>query len=318
MKRYLALLVALLLLAGLLCGCGNAPSSSDGLKIVTTIFPIYDWVMQILGDKSSDAEVKMLLDSGVDLHSYQPTADDIIRISNCDLFIYVGGESDEWVEAALDSSSNKNMVVINLIDVLGDAVRAEETVEGLQTAAEDPDETEVDEHIWLSLRNAQVCCAEIARVLNDIDPDNAPVYSSNVNGFMDELKALDGEYTAAVEAAKGKTLLFADRFPFRYLTEDYGLTYYAAFSGCSAESEASFETLTFLASKLRECVLSDVIILEGSDSSIAESVITASGVGAGLLTMDSMQSVTAKDVENGVSYLCIMEKNLDALKAALG
>ncbi len=506
MKRIISLFLALAMTVGLLAGCGNQnePTTSDKTKlsIVTTIFPEYDWVREILGDKASNAEVTMLLDNGVDLHSYQPTADDIIKISNCDLFIYVGGESDEWVEDALKEATNKDMKVINLLEVLGDSVKAEETVEGMQEeehdhdhghdeeitaddikdrtlsdfagewkslypyllngdldeycehkAEEDEDssatketylekykaswqcdatdikidgntitftyadgktasaaytyagyqpklndegkissvryqfetsssdapkyvqfndhdhepgeaehfhiyfgnegfdalmdsktnpffvggslsvdeildelmghdhdhEEESDEHVWLSLRNAETLCDAISGTLQQIDPDNKDTYAANTAAYIKKLAALDADYQAAVDAASYKTVLFGDRFPFRYLVDDYGLSYYAAFVGCSAETEASFETISFLAGKVDELNLPCVLTIEGTQHKIAETIVeNTSAKNQKVLTMDSLQSTTSKDVANGTTYLSVMEQNLSVLKEALG
>ena len=504
MKKVIALLLALVIAASLLGGCGrqNDPTGdtkTDQLSIVTTIFPEYDWVREILGDKADSAELTMLLDNGVDLHSYQPTADDIIKISNCDLFIYVGGESDEWVDDALKEATNKDMEVINLLDVLGDSVKTEETVEGMQEeehdhdhshdeeitkddikdrtlsdfagewkslypylvngdldeycehkAEEDEDssttkdtylekyktswqcdatkisingntitftyadgktvsaeytyagyqpklndegkissvryqfettstdapkyvqfndhghepgeaehfhiyfgnesfdalmdsktnpffvkdalsvdeildelmghehEEEKDEHVWLSLKNAETLCGAIADALAQIDPDNKETYAANAAAYIQKLSALDGEYQKAVDAASTKTVLFGDRFPFRYLVDDYGLSYYAAFVGCSAETEASFETISFLAKKVDELKLPCVLTIEGAQHKIAETIVqNTAEKNQKVLTMDSMQSTTSQDVANGVTYLSIMENNLSVLKEAL-
>ena len=321
MKKITALLLALLMLAGVLAGCGkqNDTNKTDKLSIVTTIFPEYDWVREILGDKADSAEITMLLDKGVDLHSYQPTADDLIKISDCDLFVYVGGESDEWVEDALKSAANKNRKVINLLDVLGDSVKEEETVEGMQEEEEDHEEKEYDEHVWLSLKNAEVLVNAISKSLQELDPGNKDTYATNAAAYIEKLSALDGEYQAAVSAGTYKTLLFGDRFPFRYLVDDYGLSYYAAFAGCSAESEASFETVSFLARKVEEGKLPCVLTIEGKNHKIAETVVqNTAGKNQKILTMDSMQSTTSQDVAGGTTYLSLMEKNLDVLKEALG
>ena len=209
----------------------------------------------------------MLLDNGVDLHSYQPTADDIIKISDCDLFIYVGGESDGWVEDALKEATNKDMRVINLLDVLGERVKEEEVVEGMEA---------------------------------------------------EEEESLDGEYQAVVDNAVRKTVLFGDRFPFRYLVDDYGLSYYAAFAGCSAETEASFETISFLAGRVDELGLPCVLTIEGAQHKIAETIVQNSAAkNQSILTLDSMQSTTSADAANGTTYLSVMESNLDVLKQAL-
>ena len=261
----------------------------------------------------------MLLDNGVDLHSYQPTADDLIKISDCDLFVYVGGESDEWVEDALKSAANKDRKVINLLEILGDSVKEEETVEGMQEEEGDHEEKEYDEHVWLSLKNAQTLVGAISAALQELDPGNKDTYATNAAAYIEKLSALDGEYQAAVDAATYKTLLFGDRFPFRYLVDDYGLSYYAAFVGCSAESEASFETVSFLAKKVEELKLPCVLTIEGKNHKIAETIVqNTAGKNQKILTMDSMQSTTSQDVARGTTYLSLMAKNLDVLKEALG
>lgn len=333
MQKIISFVLVVVLLTVTLVGCVQKDvSKNDKLSIVTTIFPEYDWVMNILGDDAKNADVTMLLDNGVDLHSYQPTADDIIKISTCDIFIYVGGESDEWVEDALKEATNKDMIVINLLESLGDAVKEEEVVEGMEEEDHDhkleeehEDENhdheegpEYDEHVWLSLKNAAILVNVIKDALGKTDADNAEAYASNAAAYIEKLNALDVEYQSAVDAANKKTLLFGDRFPFRYLTDDYGLSYYAAFVGCSAETEASFETVAFLAGKVDELGLSSVLTLEGTDHKIAETIVsTTSAKSARILSMDSMQSTTSADVKNGASYLSIMEQNLEVLKEAL-
>ena len=349
MKKFLSAVVAAFLALGSLTACNSAGAKGNGkLQIVTTIFPEYDWVMNVLGDKASGADVTMLLDNGVDLHSFQPTAADIMKISSCDLFIYVGGESDEWVEDALKEAVNKDMVVINLMDELGDAVKEEELVEGMQGEDEeehdhddhdedhdhedheehDEDhehehhheegEVEYDEHVWLSLRNAQVLVKSISEALQKIDAGNAEAYKKNADSYIESLKSLDADYKAAVDAASNKTILFGDRFPFRYMVDDYGLTYYAAFVGCSAETEASFETITFLSKKVDELSLPAVLTIEGKDKRVAETIIeNTASKNQKVLTLDSMQSVSSNDIKNGTTYLSIMESNLSVLKEAL-
>lgn len=327
MKKITVLLLALFMLVGALAGCGkqNDTNQTDKLSIVTTIFPGYDWVREILGEKADNAEITMLLDNGVDLHSYQPTADDIVKISDCDLFIYVGGESDGWVEDALRNAANRNMKVINLLEVLGDSVKTEEIVEGMQEeeyehedAEEHEHEEEADEHVWLSLKNAKMLVRVISKALQELDPDNKDIYAANADAYVKKLSALDAEYQAAVDAASNKTILFGDRFPFRYLVDDYGLRYYAAFVGCSAETEAGFETISFLAKRVDEWKLPCVLTIEGAQHKIAETVVrNTTAKNQRVLTMDSMQSTTSKDVKNGTTYLSVMEKNLSVLKEAL-
>ena len=322
MKKILALLLALWIPAAVLFGCAPQDDSaaSNKLNIVTTIFPAYDWVREILGDETDRAEITMLLDSGVDLHSYQPTVDDIVKISDCDLFLYVGGESDGWVDDALKNAPNKERKVIRLLDVLGDSAKAEVTVEGMQEEEHDhEEEAEYDEHIWLSLKNAQVLVAAISEALQETDPARKDTYAANAAAYVEKLSALDGEYRTAVDSGKYKTLLFGDRFPFRYLADDYGLDYYAAFPGCSAETEASFETVSFLAGKMDALGLPCVLTIESTQHKIAETIVqNTAQKNQQILTMDSMQAVTANDAASGVSYLSIMEKNLSVLKKALG
>ena len=508
MKKMIPLFLVLTMVVGLLAGCGKknaaetGESDSNKLSVVTTIFPEYDWVKEILGDKAESTDLTMLLDNGVDLHSYQPTADDIVKISDCDLFVYVGGESDKWVDDALKEATNKDMKVIDLLEVLGDSVKTEETVEGMQetehahdhskevstfedhevqdrslsdwagswqsaypfaldgtlddafaamaeegemTADEyktyyqkgyktnitnidiegdhiaftyedgkkvgsdykyigyyiqnwstgtkaamyrfeavdrtsgapiciefndhmiesaapehfhirmsnesfdaivDPEKSwptffpadmtgedlcehmeghghdhgeEKDEHVWLSLKNAKTLVGAIADALQELDPDNKDTYAANTSAYIEKLSALDGAYQSAVDGAARKTVLFGDRFPFRYLVDDYGLSYYAAFAGCSAESEASFETVSFLAKKVDELKLPCVLTIEGKNHKIAETIVeNTAEKNQKILTMDSMQSTTSEDVANGTTYLSVMEQNLSMLKEALG
>ena len=325
MKKITAIIMAAVMLACCLCGCGEnsiSPENENKLKIVTTIFPEYDWVMNILGDKAADADVTMLLDNGVDLHSYQPTAKDIMKISTCDLFIYVGGESDVWIEDALKEATNKDMRVINLLDILGDEVKEEEIVEGMQGEEEEEEskeeETEYDEHVWLSLKNAQICCDVICEKLCEADTKNAESYKNNTKEYNKKLSDLDGQYKSTVDAAKYHTLLFGDRFPFRYMTDDYGLDYYAAFAGSSAETEASFETIVFLSKKTDELTLPAILTIEGAEHRIAETIRdNTQNKDQKILTLDSMQSVTSDDVKQSVTYISIMESNLSVLKEAL-
>ena len=332
MKKIITLMLVAVLAVCALSGCGTSKSGEDTkdkkIKIVTTIFPEYDWVMQILGDKADKADVTMLLDKGVDLHSYQPSTADIAKISEADVFIYVGGESDEWVEDVLKEAKNKKLKVINLMDVMGDKAKEEEVKEGMQAEEEEhaeeakdgkeEEEVEYDEHVWLSLKNAKIFTKKIADVLSEVDKDDAKTYQANYESYAKKLDNLDKKYADAVASAKNKTLVFGDRFPFRYLVNDYGLDYYAAFVGCSAESEASFETVTFLAKKIDELGLGNVLTIEGKNHKIAKTVVdNTKNKNQKVLTMDSMQSTTSKDVKDGATYLGIMEKNLEVLKEAL-
>ncbi|MEE1304020.1 MAG: metal ABC transporter substrate-binding protein [Agathobacter sp.] len=329
MKKLISFLLVMAMAITAFSGCGKSESKGDSSKIsiVTTIFPEYDWVREIT--KGNDnVEISMLLDKGVDLHSFQPTAEDIVKVSSCDVFIYVGGESDQWVEDALKEATNKDMVVINLLDVLGDSVKEEEIIEGMEAEEEEEGEgeegedgeegPEYDEHVWLSLKNAKTLCLRISEELGKLDSANKTLYENNAKEYINSLDELDKKYEAAAKEAKTKTVLFGDRFPFRYLVDDYGLDYYAAFVGCSAESEASFETISFLAGKVDQLKLSAICQIESSNGKIAETIkSTTKDKNQQILTFDSMQSVTAKDVEAGEKYLKIMERNLEAFQEAI-
>jgi zinc transport system substrate-binding protein len=304
------------------CGEKKEDAGEEKIKIVTTIFPEYDWVRNIVGAENETIEVDLLVDSGADLHSFQPTAEDILKISTCDLFVYVGGESDEWVHDVLRDAMNKDMKVVNLLESLGDSAKQEEVIEGMQEEEheheEEHEEGEYDEHVWLSLRNASKLVKVISEAIVSVDPDNKNIYEENTVAYLEKIEALDKEYQEVTEKAKVKTLLFADRFPFRYMVDDYGLNYYAAFVGCSAETEASFETMSFLTNKVDELGLSSIMTIESSDQKIAKTVKENSKTkDQQILTMDSMQSVTAKNIADGTTYLSIMEENLAVLKDAL-
>lgn len=303
----------------------TAEETKNSFSVVTTIFPEYDWVKSVLGENPGNAEVTLLLDNGVDLHNYQPTTEDVLKIASCDLFIYVGGESDGWVEDALKEATNKDMKVINLLDTLGDRVKEEEIVEGMEAEEEEEEEgegeegPEYDEHVWLSLNNAKVLTGAIKDALSEIDPENAQVYDENEKAYASELDALEKEYEQVTSSSATKTLLFGDRFPFRYLTDDYDLDYYAAFVGCSAETEASFETVVFLANKVDELSLKSIMTIDASDKKIAETIRdNTADKDQEILTLDSMQSTTSQDIEGGATYLSIMKENLEVLKKALG
>jgi len=325
MKRFTVIISGVLLGSLLLVLAATAAcTKNEKAGIVCTIFPQYDWVRAILGERAEDIGVALLLDNKIDLHNYQPTFDDIAKISTCDLFIYVGGESDGWVEDVLKEAANKDMIAINLLEALGDMAKPEEIIEGMEEEDDDDDDTgrdhdsepEYDEHVWLSLRNARVLCAAIADALSALDADNAELYRSNLAAYIEKLSALDAEYQSAAKAAPARTLLFGDRFPFRYLADDYGLRYYAAFAGCSAETEASFETIVFLARKVDELNLKTIMVTESSDQAIAKTIRNnTAGKNQQILALDSMQS--ADGVKNGATYLSVMERNLSVLKEAL-
>lgn len=293
------------------------------VKVVTTIFPEYDWVKQIAGEKSANIDLTLLMDNGVDLHSFQPSVKDIAKISNADIFIYVGGESDEWVEGVLKSAKNKKLLSINLLEILEGKLHEEEVIEGMECeeeAEEDEaeEEKEYDEHVWLSLKNARILCNAITEALCQKDAENAALYKKNYAAYSAKLDSLDKEYADCVKNAKRKTVLFGDRFPFRYMIEDYKLNYYAAFLGCSAETEASFKTVLFLAKKTDELKFPYILQIETSDGKLASTILKNSkSNNTKILTIDSLQSTTSSDIKNGASYINSMKKNLETLKLAL-
>lgn len=333
MKKNISLFVAIVLIISNICACGmtntvdaqtTEQTSTKNLKIVTTIFPIYDWVKNILGEKFDKNNVSILLDNSVDLHNYQPTSADIVKISNSDLFIYVGGESDKWVPSVLEQVSNKDLKAINLMKYINADLRPEEEKEGMEEEheeeheGEEEHEEEYDEHVWLSLKNAKKLVSAISNVLQELDADNKSIYVENTTQYIDKLQTLDKEYADATNTDGNKTLIFGDRFPFLYMTKDYGLDYYAAFKGCSAETEASFKTIAFLAQKLDEYNLDYIFTIEGTNHKIAETIIeNSNNKDRKILTLNSMQSTTTKDIESGSNYIDIMQKNLDVLKQVL-
>ena len=315
----LKVILVLLILTAILYACSPSNFSTDGITVICTAFPHYDWLREIIGDNPADIELKLLLDKGLDLHNYQPSTDDIIKISTCDMFIYIGGESESWVGDVMKSAINDDMIVINLIDLLGDSVKYEVIKEGMEHDHEhDHDESAYDEHIWLSLKNAHLICEYLTEQICKLDNGNADVYKSNADEYTSKLSALDSKYSEMVNTAAGKILLFGDRFPFRYLVDDYGLDYFAAFTGCSAETEASFETVTFLVDKINELDLYNVITVDGSDQSIAKTIIQNSNdKSRNIHVLNSIQSLTTDEISGGVTYLSIMEQNFNVLKDVL-
>lgn len=305
--------------------------NSGKIKIVTETFSSFDWVRNIIGDNLENFELNLLTDKGGDLHSYKPNADDIKKISDADLFIHVGGESDTWVEGAVKTAKNKKLKTLNLLEALGDLALPEESVVGMEADEEghhdeeghghehnnDEDE-DYDEHVWLSLRNAKVFSEKIAELISKIDSKNKEIYAENYRRYASELDKLDEKYKSLTSKVKNDTLVFADRFPFRYMFNDYGLKYFAAFKGCHAESEASFDTVIFLSKKIDELGLGTVMTIENSNKEIAKTVISNTLTkNQEILSLDSLQSVSAKDIEEGKTYLESMNKNLKVLEKAL-
>ena len=358
MKKYIGIGLSILVAIMMVLGCAKKESTGSSeaesgssvtesssvdeskseetkkLSIVTTIFPAYDWVKQVVGD-NKNVEISFLIDKGVDLHSYQASAADIAKITDSDLFVYVGGDSDDWAEDII--KENPNLNYINMVDSIGEAALAEELVEGMQDEEEhdhegeehaheegehaheegehEDGEDEIDEHVWLSIKNAETIVSAIEAKLAEIDPDNKAEYEKNANDYLAKLDELDKEYKDTLSSIQNKTIIVGDRFPFRYLVNEYGINYYAAFKGCDAGSEASFETVKFLANKMDELNMSDIFIIDGSKGDLAKTIVdNTKDKNAKVLVLDSMQSTKSSD---NASYLDIMKKNLEVLKEVL-
>lgn len=308
MKKKWILALCLVLLC--LTGC-HQEQKKDALSVVAVIFPEYDWARQIIGP-DSDIQLHLLVDDGVDPHSFQPTVADMVTVSECDLLIYGGGESDAWLEDALKGTEKRTVA---LLPLLGEKAHQEKIVAGMQVSQP---EDETDEHVWLSLPNAALFCTAIAQQLTELDPDHADLYRANLEAYLEKLRNLDEAYRETVQNANQDTIVVCDRFPYRYLTEDYGLNYYAAFPGCSAETGASFETVVFLSDRVQELDLKALIVTETSDGRLAQTVAENTGRSdIAILTLDSMQSVSGQQAENK-DYLSTMEANRQVLEQALG
>ncbi len=315
-KLIFGCLVAALALGGLAFPKSPAKAEAEeGIHVLTTIYPAYDWINCILGENPSQIQVTYLLENGSDLHSFQPSVEDMTKIASCDLFVYVGGESDVWVKNAINTTRSEDQLTLSLLAVLGEAALTEEVVEGMEAEEEEEEEEALDEHVWLSLRNASLCVDALKDALIGLDPANTSLYEANAAEYKAQLSQLDEAYQRTVDSAVFHTLLFGDRFPFRYLVEDYDLSYYAAFAGCSAENEASFETIIFLAQKVDELGIPYILTIETSDQKVAKTIQRSTKEGnQTILTLDSMQSAAAMD-KGG--YLSIMKDNLAVLKEAL-
>lgn len=350
MKKIASIAILFFALAIMLTACntesGKKDSAPKKISVVATIYPQYDWLKNVIGERADAVDLKLLIKNGTDLHSYKPSAKDIATIAKADLVVYVGGESDEWIEKALAATPKDGRIALNLMKALGDHVKKEEIVEGMQVEehhhehgeeAEEHEhdkvtepaeatsehhhheEVENDEHIWLSLKNAWILVNALVQSLSKVDSANSSIYTANAVLYNAKLWEMDKEFDTAVSDASQKTILFGDRFPFRYLVDDYGIKYYAAFVGCSAESEASFETVTFLAGKMDSLQLPAIFTIDGSNGKIARAILEASknSKNAQVLTLNSMQSVTDEQIKAGADYLSIMRDNLEVLKKAL-
>lgn len=322
-RLFCARLMAVILAAGIaaaaVTGCGVKQEEPDDgkLKIVTTIFPQYDFVRAIAGGTGA-VNVRMLLSPGEEVHSYEPTPLDIKEIQNCDLFIYVGAENDVWVDRILENMGDKRPETLRLVD-LTETV-AEESVEGMMEEKghdhEESREEEADEHVWTSPVKAAEITEAIAQKMAELDPANADDYLANAQDYEAKILDLDAQFRQIAENAERKVLVFGDRFPIRYFAEGYGLDYFAAFPGCSSESEPSASTLAFLIDKVREEEIPVVFSIEFSNGNIARAICESTG--AVQRTYNSCHNVTKEQMENGATYVSLMSENLEAVREALG
>lgn len=325
-KRLLFLiLISVICVSVVFSSCVKTDADSkgtDGKKIITvSVFPIYDWVREVARGSDS-VDVRLLIDSGTDMHSYQPSAADILKITQSDMFIFVGGESDEWALKALDNDSSAKTEALSVTHALKNYLLEEEELPGIEDkhahSHEEAGETENDEHVWLSLKNAEVFTDIIAEKLALADPENADLYYNNAKNYVCRLSALENEYNAVIKNAKRDVIIVCDRFPFRYLTDEFSIKYYAAFSGCTSETDASFKTVSFLINKADEVKTDCLITADGSDKKLARTVASCmEEKDVKILTLDSMQTVSKSDIERGNTYLSVMKSNLETLRYAL-
>lgn len=296
-----------------LTGCSKNKTQAK-LTIISTSFPGYDFARAITKD-SKDVEVKMLLKPGAEMHTFEPTPQDIKNIKNSDIFIYVGGDSDEWIEDVLDDIDTDKTKVIKLMDLV-DTVE-EEHVEGMEEHEEDEEEEEVeyDEHVWTSPINAITITNKIKDEIVKIDKDNKELYEKNASNYINELTNIDTEIKDIVKNSKRQEIIFGDRFPLRYFVEEYGLSYYAAFPGCSEQTEASAKTISFLIDKVKSDEVPVVFHIELSNGKIADTI--SKETGAKVLEFKTAHNISQKDFDAGVTYVDIMKDNIKVLKEAL-
>lgn len=311
LKKVISLVTCTALAACLVsCGKDSGDTDSDKISVVTTIFPQYDFVRQIAGE---NVQITMLLKPGSESHTYEPTPQDIVKINECDLFIYNGGEGDVWVDSILESADNS----VNTLAMM-DCVETveEEIVEGMEAEEEEEEseEPEFDEHVWTSPENAVKIVECISDRLCDVDAENAGKYQENTKKYVEELNNLDSRFKEIVSESNTKTMVFGDRFPFRYFADAYKINYYAAFPGCSSESEPSASTIAFLIDKVNDEKIPAVFTIEFSNKKIAETI--SESTGAEILEFHSCHNITSEDMKNGETYISIMNRNADNLQKA--
>ena len=319
-KKWLAVTLLMSILLACMAGCSKR-EEDDTVKIVCTVFPLYEWARNIVGD-AEGVEIVWLVRNGTDIHSYQPTTADIVDMLSCDLLLYVGGETETWVEQSLQHRKTDGRILLDMAQAEGVTLR-QVSAESIVTEEEHDHEHDhahgsMDEHIWLSLRNAAACNRAIADTLCRIDPEQEALYRDNLRTYIDQLRSLDEAYESTISEVTDPILLFADRFPFVYLAEDYGIRYVAAFEGCTTEAEITPETILHLARHADEWKLDWIMITESSDGTLAKGIIRATEEkNQRVAIFDSMQSVEHRQMESGETYLGIMERNLNVLRQVL-
>ena len=326
MKKVFSILLALALIVTLFGACAgkntdnNTNSTTDAdakngkLKIITTIFPPYDFARNIVSDM---ADVKMLLPLGSESHSFEPSTQDIVEIQNCDIFICIGGESEKWVEKVMDSLDTEKVKVISLLDLVD--AKEEEVVEGMEAGEEEEEKgsakVEYDEHVWTSPVNAKVITESLSKAICEKDADNAEYYKANTASYVEKLDKLDKDFRDTVSTAKRDRIVVADRFPFRYLCDEYGIRYSAAFAGCSASTDPSANTVKYLINKVNEEKIPVVFYIEFSQKTVANTVLASTNAKG--MELHSCHNISQEDFDNGIGYIELMNRNLDALTEAL-
>ena len=344
MKRKLSLALACIAGTTMLFGCGKSEVNSeaaveDTLSVVTTVFAPYDFAKEIVGDLG---EVTMLVPPAAESHSYEPTPQDIIKIQNCDVFVYTGGHSDEWVTDLLGSVGNDDIKVVKMLDTV--ELLEEEIVEGMEhnhhheheeeaeteeheheheheEVAEteehhhEHEEVEYDEHVWTSPKNAIEITKAIKEAIVSCDVANKETYEAHTTEYISELEALDKAFEDVIAGGVRDEIIFADRFPLRYFVEAYDLDYYAAFPGCSADTEPSAATVAFLIDKVKEDEIPAVFHIEMSNEKMADTICEETG--AKKLLFNACHNVSKEEFEEGITYVGIMKDNVEVLKEAL-
>lgn len=324
MKRILAFLLSITMLFIILTGCtpktnddAADPTESSKIKVVTTIFPPYDFTRAVAGDF---IDLTLLLPPGSESHSYEPSPQDIIKIQECDLFIYGGGESDAWIDSILESIDTSTIKIVSMMDLV--SAKEEELKEGMQEPEDEHDhsdeteeEPEYDEHVWTSPINAIAITKAISAELCALDAENAEVYQKNTDSYVAEIQKVDASFRSVVKNSAHKTMIFGDRFPFRYFADEYGLDYYAAFPGCSADTEASAQTVAFLIDKVKAEQIPVVFHIEFSNEKLTDSICESTGAEKRLF--HSCHNVTKDELDSGITYVDLMEQNVQTLEEAL-